>query len=89
MNSQEILLRFEKEASTSAHCDPFSLASLFAECVSELSGKLSKDEFEQLILVGAGIYHCGIREYGKDVPVDDLLPARECVARKIKSSLYE
>jgi hypothetical protein len=89
MNSQDILLRFEKEASALAHCDPFSLASLFAECVSELSEKLSKDEFEQLISVGAGIYHCGKREYGKDVPVDDLLPARECVTRKIKSSLYE
>lgn len=89
MNSQEILLRFEKEAAALGHCDPFSLASLFAQCMSELSEKLSNDEFEQLILIGAGIYHCGTREYGKDVPVDDLLPACESVSRKIKSSLYE
>ncbi|MDQ9170370.1 hypothetical protein Q8A64_08090 [Oxalobacteraceae bacterium R-40] len=89
MDKQHILSRFEKEAAALAHCDPFSLASLFAERLSRLSDRLTEDEFEELISIGAGIFHCGIREFGESVPVEDLLPASEVLARKIKSSIYE
>ncbi len=89
MDKQQILFLFEKEADISSHCDPFSLASMFAECMSSLSDRLTEEEVDKLIRVGAGIYHCGVREYGKSVPIDDLLPASECWTKAIKSSIYE
>ncbi|MGV3742114.1 MAG: hypothetical protein ACO1NO_07380 [Burkholderiaceae bacterium] len=89
MDKQKILFLFQKEADISSQCDPFSLASMFAECMSSLSDRLTDEELDKLIRVGAGIYHCGVREYGKGVPVEDLLPASECWEQKIKSSLYE
>jgi hypothetical protein len=88
MDKQEILFLFEKQAATSIHCDAFSLASAFAECLGALSERLSQDELEHLIRIGSGIYECGVRECGKGVPVEDLLPASECWAKKIGSSLY-
>jgi hypothetical protein len=89
MDKQHILSRFEKEAAALENCDPFSLASLFAERLSMLSDRLTEDEFEELIRIGAGIFQYGIRECGESIPVDDLLPAKEVLARKIKSSIYE
>ena len=89
MDKQQILFLFEKEADISSRCDPFSLASMFAECMSSLSDRLTEEEVVKLIRVGAGIYHYGVREYGKGAPIDDLLPASECWAKKIKNSIYE
>ena len=89
MDKQQIFFLFEKEADISSQCDPFSLASMFAECISSLSDRITEEELDKLIRVGAGIYQCGLREYGKGVPFDDLLPASECWAKKIKSSMYE
>ena len=89
MDTQQILLRCEKEAAGAAHCESFSLASLFAHCLSMISERLTEDELEQFIRIGAGIYQCAVRENGKSVPVDDLLPASECWGRKIDGSLYQ
>lgn len=89
MDKQELLMLFEKQASSSSHCDPFSLASAYAETLSEIAGRLSQEEVKRLIQIGAGIYECGIRESGRGIPPEDLLPASECWASKIKSSIYQ
>ncbi len=88
MDKQQILLRFEQEAAGSAHCEPFSLAALFAECLSGLADRLTEEEFEQMTQIGTAIFQYGVSQSTKSIPVDDLLPASEWWARKIKCSLY-
>jgi hypothetical protein len=57
--------------------DLYCVSALLAKHLETVSGKLSEEEMQKFIEVGAAICRYANREFGMNVPVEDLFPPSE------------
>jgi hypothetical protein len=77
MTKQEMLSLMMRSDRRSIDTDLYSLAALFAERLALVADKLTADEIDAFIDIGAALYSHGKAEFGESVPVEDMFPARD------------
>jgi hypothetical protein len=77
MNKYQIMALMMREDHQVLDTDLFSTSAVLAERLAGISTRLSEQEMDAFINIGAAIYRAGLNEFGAGVPVEDLFPANE------------
>lgn len=70
MNKAQVLALMMRRNHQSTQTDLLSISELMAEMLSEISDRLSEDEFYRFISIGSAVYSHGLKQFGEDVEAD-------------------
>lgn len=70
MNKAQILALMMRRNHQSTQTDLLSISELMAEMLSQISDRLSEDEFYRFISIGSAVYCHGLKQFGEDVEED-------------------
>lgn len=77
MDKYRLLNRMLREQDDAPDTDLYCISALLAKHLESVSGRLSDTEIQQFVEVGAAICRYANREFGMNVPVEDLFPPSE------------
>lgn len=77
MTKQEAMPLMMQHEHQTIDANLYSLCTLLAESLADISDRLDDHEMEQFLDIGGAIYRRGISEFGECVPVADLFPTRQ------------
>lgn len=77
MDKYQILALMMRSEHQCLDANLYSLSALFADRLARVADRLTEEELNRFIEIGAAIYHAGLDEFGTGVPLEDLFPANE------------
>lgn len=77
MDKYRLLNLMMREQEDAVDTDLYCICALLAKHLESVSGKMNDAEMQKFIEVGAAICRYANREFGMNVPVEDLFPPSE------------